>query len=160
LVAAAKRLSVMTKKMYPVIHFELPAKNSERVRRFYESVFGWQITQLAPEMGDFLLAFTTETDEKNRMPKRLGAINGGFYKSTKPDEHAKITILVDDIRRAMKEIEAAGGKVLGGAQKPGEPDEIVGVGLFCDIVDPEGNLVTIYEDRSPNPTADQQALLS
>jgi uncharacterized protein len=149
----------MSKKMYPVIHFEMPAKDNERVRKFYESVFGWQITQLAPDMGDFLLAFTTKTDENNRMPKKLGAINGGFYKRTKPDQHTKITILVDDIRKVMKEIEAAGGKVLGGAQKPGEPNEIPGVGLFCDVIDPEGNLVTIYEDRSPNPTPDQLALL-
>ena len=67
---------------------------------------------------------------------------------------------MDDIRKVMKEIEAAGGKVLGGNTKPGEPDDIPEVGLFCDIVDPEGNLVTIYEDRSPNPTSDQQALLS
>ena len=30
----------MSKTMYPVIHFEMPAKDSERARNFYESVFG------------------------------------------------------------------------------------------------------------------------
>jgi predicted enzyme related to lactoylglutathione lyase len=148
----------MSKKMYPVIHFEMPAADSKREKKFYESVFGWQTTQLGPEAGDFTLAFTTETDPTNRMPKKPGAITGGFYKKTKPDQHIKITILVDDLREAMKRIEEAGGKILGG-RKPGEPDELPGVGLFCDIADPEGNLVTIYEDRSPNPTPDQQALL-
>ncbi len=80
----------MSKNVYPVIHFEMPAKDNERGRKFYESVFGWQITTLGSEMGDFLLAFTTDTDEKTRMPKKLGAINGGFYKKTKPDEQTKL----------------------------------------------------------------------
>jgi predicted enzyme related to lactoylglutathione lyase len=149
----------MSKKTYPVIHFEMPAEDNVRVRKFYESAFGWQITELGSDMGDFLLAFTTETDETNRMPKKLGAINGGFYKKTKPDQQTKLTILVDDIRAAMDKIEAAGGKVLGGDQKPGEPDEVPGVGLFATFIDTEGNLVTIYEDRSPDPTPSQRALL-
>lgn len=88
--------------MDPLIHFEIPAEDTKRVRQFYEDAFGWQTTQLGPETGDFVLAFTIETDEKTRMPKTRGAINGGFYKKTKPDQHAKFTILVDDIREAIK----------------------------------------------------------
>lgn len=148
----------MSKKMYPVIHFEMPAKDDKRVREFYESVFGWQITQLGPDTGDFQLAFTTETDTENRMPKKPGAINGGFYKRTRPDEQTKITILVDDIREVMKKVKAAGGKFLPGGQG-GDMDEIPGVGLFASFMDTEGNLVSIYEDRSPDPTPDQKALL-
>ena len=126
--------------MDPVIHFEMPAKDTKRVRKFYENAFGWQTTLLSPQVGDFVLAFTIETDEKTRMPKKRGAINGGFYKKASPDQTIKLTILVDDIREAMKKIEAAGGKVLG------EPFELPGVGLFCDIIDTEGNLVTINQD--------------
>jgi predicted enzyme related to lactoylglutathione lyase len=135
----------MSNKMNPVIHFEMPAKDMERVRKFYESAFGWQTTQLGPEMGNFVLAYTTETDE-NRVPKKIGAINGGFFEKTEPDQHTKVTILVDDIREAMKKIEAAGGKVLGGSQKPGEPYELPGVGLFATFIDTEGNVASIYED--------------
>ena len=130
----------MNNKIDPVIHFEMPAADTERVRKFYESAFGWQTTPLGPEAGDFVLAFTIETDEKTRMPKKRGAINGGFYKKTKPDEHIRLTILVDDIREAMKKIEAAGGKVLG------EPFELPGVGLFVSFMDTEGNLATINQD--------------
>ncbi|MHB8845020.1 MAG: VOC family protein [Nitrospirota bacterium] len=148
----------MRGKMYPVIHFEMPAKDNERVREFYESVFGWQITRLRPDMGDFQLAFTTETDKTSRMPKKPGAINGGFYKRTKPDEQIKITILVDDIQEVVKRIKAAGGKFLSGGQG-GEVDEIPGVGLFASFLDTEGNVVSIYEDRSPDPTPGQKALL-
>jgi predicted enzyme related to lactoylglutathione lyase len=127
-------------KMNPVIHFEMPAEDSERVRKFYESAFGWQTIPLGPETDDFVLAFTIETDEKTRIPKKRGAINGGFYKKTKPDQHVKLTILVDDIREAMKKVEAAGGKVLG------EPFELPGVGLFVSFIDTEGNLGTINQD--------------
>ena len=130
----------MSNKMNPVIHFEMPSEDTERVRKFYDSAFGWQTTALGPEAGDFVLAFTIDTNEKTRMPKKRGAINGGFYKKATPDQHIKLTILVDDIREAMQKIEAAGGKVLG------EPFELPGVGLFCDIIDTEGNLVTINQD--------------
>jgi predicted enzyme related to lactoylglutathione lyase len=149
----------MSKRMYPVIHFEMPTRDNARARRFYENVFGWQITQLSPEMGDFLLAFTAETDPTNRMPRKLGVINGGFFKRTKPDEQTKVTILVDDIREVMKKVKAAGAEFLPGGQG-GEPDDIPGVGLFATFIDTEGNRVTIYEDRSPNPTPEQRALLS
>lgn len=135
----------MSTKMYPVMHFEMPATEAGRAREFYERVFGWQTQQLGSEAGNFVLAFTTESDE-NRVPKRLGAINGGFFQRTAPDQHVRLTILVDDIREAMKRIAAAGGKVLGGSQKPGEPDEMPGVGLFAAFIDPEGNLVNIYQD--------------
>jgi uncharacterized protein len=136
----------MSDKMDPVMHFEMPAEDTERVRKFYESVFGWKTTQLDPETDDFVLAFTIETDEETRMPKKRGAINGGFYKKTEPDQQVRLTILVDDVREAMKKVEAAGGKVLGGGQEPGEPYELPGVGLFANFIDTEGNLATLYQD--------------
>jgi len=130
----------MTRKMDPVIHFEMPAKDMKRVRKLYESAFGWKTTQLGPEMADFALAFTIETDKRTRLPKKRGAINGGFYKKTGPRQHTRLTILVDDIREAMKKIEAAGCKVLG------EPFELPSVGLFVSFMDTEGNLATVNQD--------------
>jgi uncharacterized protein len=130
----------MGNKMDPVIHFEMPAEDAERVSKFYESAFGWQTTPLDPEMGDFVLAFTIETDPETRMPQKRGAINGGFYKRTEPSQSVKLTILVDDIHEAIKKIEAAGGKVLS------EPFELPGVGLFVSFTDTEGNVGTINQD--------------
>jgi predicted enzyme related to lactoylglutathione lyase len=139
--AAGMRMTeARSMKMEPVIHFELPAEDSRRVSMFYENAFGWQTTPLGPEMGDFVLAFTTETDEETRIPRKRGAINGGFYKATEPHQPVKFTILVDDIKDAMKRIESAGGTVLG------EPSELPGVGLFADFRDTEGNVATINED--------------
>lgn len=148
----------MSKRMYPVIHFEMPAEDSGRARKFYESVFGWEILQLGPEMGDFALAYTTDTDRESRMPKKPGAINGGFYKKSEPDQRTKITILVDDMQKMLASVKTAGGKVLPAAGG-GEVDDMPGIGLFASFIDPEGNVVTIYEDRSPNPSPEQKALL-
>ncbi len=133
-------------KMNPVVHFEMPAEDKNRMRKFYESVFGWQTQQLGHEMGNYVLATTTETDE-NRMVKTPGTINGGFYDKTKSDQHTRITISVDDIREAMKKVEAAGGKAIWGMQKPGEPDEIPGVGLYALFIDTEGNRVSMLQPK-------------
>ena len=32
--------------MNPVVHFEMPAKDKNRMRNFYETAFGWQTEQL------------------------------------------------------------------------------------------------------------------
>ncbi|MGH9211644.1 MAG: VOC family protein [Acidimicrobiales bacterium] len=126
--------------MDPVIHFELPSQDSHRARIFYERAFGWQTIPLGPEIGDFVVAFTTETDETTRIPKVRGAINGGFYKRTEPTQGTQVTILVDDIRAAISRIEAARGEVLA------EPYELPGVGLFATFRDTEGNVVQINQD--------------
>lgn len=131
-------------KMNPVAHFEMPAEDRKRMADFYTKVFGWQTKQLGPEMGNYVLATTTETDE-NRMVKKPGTINGGFFQKTKPDQCPRITIAVDDIREAMKKVEKAGGKALGGMQKPGEPDDIPGVGLYATFIDTEGNHVSMLQ---------------
>ena len=100
-------------KMYPVVHFEMPAVDSKRMAGFYTNVFGWQTQMLGPEMGDYVLAATTDSDENG--PKRPGAINGGFYPKSddRPAQYPSVVIAVDDIKAHMKKVEKAGGKVLG-----------------------------------------------
>jgi predicted enzyme related to lactoylglutathione lyase len=139
-ISISNDIKIRRNKVDPVIHFEMPAENAERVRTFYESAFGWQTTPLGPEAGDFVLAFTIETDEQTRMPKKRGAINGGFYKKTEPDQHTRLTILVEDMQEAVKKVEAAGGTLIGDVQ------EMPGVGLFASFLDTEGNLLTLNQD--------------
>ena len=116
---------------------------------FYTKAFGWQTQQLGPEMGSYVVVTTTEVDEKTSRPKTPGAINGGFYQRTKDpiSQHPSIVIAVDDIRESMKKVKEAGGKVLGGMQKPGEPDNIPGVGLYASFLDTEGNRVSMLQPK-------------
>ncbi len=134
------------KKMNPVVHFEMPAEDRARMVEFYSKTFGWTANQLGPEMGDYVVVMTTESDKTG--PKRPGAINGGFFQKTKDNQYPSVVIAVDDIREAMKNVQDAGGKVLGGAYKPGEPDDIPGVGLYVSILDTEGNRVGMLQ---PSP---------
>ena len=87
------------KKMNPVIHFEMPATDSARMSKFYETTFGWNCQQMGPEMGNYV-AGTTETDEMNR-PKTPGAINRGFFPKSDDNQHPSVVIAVDDIRQAI-----------------------------------------------------------
>lgn len=134
------------KKMNPVVHFEMPAENRDRMIDFYANVFGWDAQKLGPEMGDYVVVKTTETEE-NGFPKRPGIINGGFFLKSKENQYPSVVIAVDNIREAMKSVEKAGGKVLGGS-KPGEPDDIPGVGIYCAFEDTEGNRLSMLQ---PNP---------
>jgi predicted enzyme related to lactoylglutathione lyase len=127
-------------EMNPVVHFEMPAKDKGRMRKFYETAFGWQTEQLGKEMGEYVLVTTTEIDENTGLPKKPGAINGGFYQRTDDpvSQCPSVVIAVDDIKEAMKKVKEAGGKVLGG-QVPGKPDAIPGIGLYASFIDTEGN---------------------
>lgn len=130
-------------KMNSVVHFELPAEDKKRMSDFYTRAFGWQTQQLGPEMGEYVVVTTTESDANG--PKRPGAINGGFFVKTKDNQCPSVVIAVDDIKKAMKVVEEAGGKVLGGSYAPAEPDDIPGVGLYASFVDTEGNRLSLLQ---------------
>lgn len=132
--------------MNPVVHFEMPYEDKDRAAGFYSKAFGWTSNMMGPEMGEYVVVATTETDGTTRMPLKPGSINGGLFKRTKPDQYPSVVISVDDIQAAMKGVEAAGGKVLGG-QKGMEPDDIPGVGLYVSILDSEGNRVGILQPK-------------
>jgi uncharacterized protein len=127
-------------KMNPVVHFEMPAEDRKRMVKFYSTVFGWQAQQLGPEMGEYVVVTTAESNETGR-PKMGGAINGGFYQKTEDplSNHPSVVIAVDDINNAIKKIKNAGGKVLN------EPMEIPGVGSFSSFIDTEGNRLSILQ---------------
>lgn len=131
-------------KMSPVVHFELPASDRGRMTKFYERAFGWRTQQLGPDMGNYVVVSTTETDDKNRS-KTPGAINGGFFQKSEDNQLPSVVIGVDDIKQAIKDVKAAGGKVIGGQKRDGQPDEIPGVGFYASFVDTEGNRVGMLQ---------------
>jgi len=126
-------------KMNPVVHFEMPAEDRKRMAGFYTKAFGWQTEILGPDMGDYVLVTTTESDDGT--PKTPGAINGGFYpkKDDWPAQHPSVVIAVDSIKDSMQAVSKAGGKVLG------EPMEIPGIGQYVSFFDTEGNRVSMLQ---------------
>jgi uncharacterized protein len=132
-------------KMNPVVHFEMPGEDTKRMADFYAAAFGWQASFLGKEFGNYVTVSTGETDEKG-FPKELGRINGGFFQKTKDNQYPSVVIAVEHIRDAMKKVEEAGGKIIGG-QHPGEPDDIPGIGLYISFFDTEGNRVGMLEPK-------------
>ncbi len=128
--------------MNPVVHFEMPAKDRGRMRKFYESAFGWQTRQLGDEMGGYVLATTTEEGDNGR-PKHPGAINGGFYQRTDDpvSQTTGIVVAVENLEESMRRAKAAGGTL------HGEPQDIPGVGRFISVIDTEGNRVSMLQPK-------------
>ncbi|HSU72652.1 MAG TPA: VOC family protein [Candidatus Binatia bacterium] len=126
--------------MNPVVHFEMPYEDRERVATFYEKAFGWKMNKLGKEMNDYITAETAETE--NRMVKTPGTINGGFYpKSMAKEGCVAVVIAVKDIQAAMKNVAKAGGKVVD------KPVEIPGIGKYVGVVDTEGNRVNLLQPK-------------
>jgi uncharacterized protein len=123
----------------PVVHFEMPYEDAKRVSAFYESAFGWRMATMVDDMGGYVTAETTKTE--NRRPTTPGAINGGFFPkmTDRPAQYPSVVIAVDDIQVAMQNVKKAGGEILG------EPMEIPGIGQYVSFTDSEGNRVSLLQ---------------
>jgi predicted enzyme related to lactoylglutathione lyase len=123
--------------MRKVVHFEIPADDVGRAKEFYGSVFGWQLQDM-PEM-DYTIIQTTDVDPQTHMPTEPGAINGGLMRRSDATRSPVLTIDVDSIDDALKQVEAAGGGVV-------QPrTEIPGMGAYAYFTDPEGNTLGLWE---------------
>jgi predicted enzyme related to lactoylglutathione lyase len=124
--------------MDPVVHFEMGYDSPDRVAKFYESAFGWQMNRLGEEMGGYVLAATAESDEQG--PRKPGAINGGFFPK-KPGWPAEpsVVIAVADLVASSQKVRSAGGQILG------EPIEIPGIGQYVAFTDSEANRVGMLQ---------------
>ena len=128
------------RKMNPVVHFEMPAKDKKRMVEFYSKVFGWTSQDMGSDMGDYSVMHTSEVDEKTHFPKEPGRINGGFFPKSKDSaQHPSVVIAVDDINEHVKIVKTAGGQVLG------KPVMIPGVGKYVSFIDTEGNRLSMIQ---------------
>jgi predicted enzyme related to lactoylglutathione lyase len=136
-------------KKSPVTHFEMGYEDPSRIQKFYQSAFGWETKEMGPQMGDYILATTTETDG-NGMIKTPGNINGGFYDLKQSQfKEPSVVVEVEDINSTMKAVTEAGGKIVGVPDQTGkltmEPQDIPGVGLWMSIQDTEGNRLSMIQ---------------
>src|SRR4051812_31086134 len=125
--------------MNPVVHFEMPYEDRERMARFYERAFGWKMQMFGAEMGNYVVTTTAEEDAKADAPR--GAINGGVFPRSPdmPGQHPSVVIAVPDIQASIKTVNAAGGEVLG------TPMDIPGVGQYVAFYDTERNRVSMLQ---------------
>jgi hypothetical protein len=108
-----------------IVHFEIPAKDPEKVSKFYTDTFGWEIKKWGGESMDYWLVMTGDK-------KEMG-IDGGIYKKSDKMKEVVNTVGVTDVKASVEMVEKNGGSVMG------EIQEIPGVGMFVYAMDPEGN---------------------
>ena len=125
--------------MRKVVHFEIPAEDLDRAKAFYASVFGWQLQTMPMPGGEYTVVMTTPVDEQTQMPTEPGSINGGMMQRDERTPGPVITIDVDSIDDALREIESRGGSTV----TPRTP--IPGMGAFAYFKDPEGNVLGLWE---------------
>jgi predicted enzyme related to lactoylglutathione lyase len=125
---------------HTIVHFEIPADNVEKLRRFYTELFAWKIEKTPGSM-DYWIIETVPMNEKG-MPIRAG-VNGGIMKRQHPEHKPTNYIAVESVDRYVKKIEALGGKVLV------PKTEVPGIGWWAMAMDPEGNQFAILESMNP-----------
>jgi uncharacterized protein len=123
--------------MDKIVHFEIPADDIARAKKFYGSAFGWQLDDM--QGMDYTTVRTVDVDEQ-QMPKEPGAINGGMMKRSSDTPSPVITINVDSVEDALKKVEAGGGSTVRPRQ------EISGMGAFAYFKDTEGNVMGLWEN--------------
>lgn len=125
---------------HTIVHFEIPAENVEKLKKFYADVFGWKIEK-APGPVEYWLIETVPVDEK-MMLVRPG-VNGGMYKKDMADQKQVNYFSVESIDQYIEKIKKTGGKIVQPKQ------EVMDVGWIAVAVDPEGNQFAILEPKQP-----------
>ena len=123
----------------PIVHFEIPADDVERAKKFYEKTFGWEIMKF--EMpGDVYFGVRTTPVGKDMKPTEPGAINGGMMKRKDKGQPFMNYIHVESIDKMIKIVEKNGGKICLAKQEIGK-----GMGWIAAFIDPEGNMMGLHE---------------
>ncbi len=126
---------------HTIVHFEIPANDVEKLRKFYGELFGWKIEKY-PGPTTYYMLETVPVDEKTMMLIRPG-VNGGLYvkKDASMPDQAKPTnyISVESVDEYSKKVEQLGGKIVVPKM------EIPGLGWWALALDPEGNHFGLLE---------------
>ena len=123
--------------MGKVVHFEIPADDLLRAKKFYGTVFGWKMNEM-PEM-EYVMVGTTESNEDG-MPREPGAINGGMLKRQDPVRNPVVTIDVESIDDTLASVEKNGGRVVRAKLAVGD------MGFTAYFRDSEGNVIGLWQN--------------
>ena len=121
---------------HTIVHFEIPADDIEKMRKFYSELFGWKIEK-TPGPTEYWGIQTVPLDERGT-PIRSG-VNGGLMKRQNPEHKPVNYILVESVDEYSARIGALGGKVVVPKM------EVPGICWWALAVDPEGNQFAIMQ---------------
>ncbi|MCA9243968.1 MAG: VOC family protein [Phycisphaerales bacterium] len=111
---------------HPVVHFEIGAKDINKLKSFYSNLFEWQYQEYGPAA---------------MVAPQGGQGIGGHINAIGHEPHNYVTVYVqvDDIEAKLAEAEKLGGKCIVPKQ------EVPQMGWFAWIQDPEGNCIGLWK---------------
>ena len=118
--------------MPSIVHFDIPAEDLPRAKRFYEALFGWRIEQPPGPLPYYLI----ETTNLDGSP----GVGGGMGQRQRPDERITQFIGVDSVDGYLARVEALGGKVIAPRMT------VPGWGYLAVCLDTESNLFGLWQE--------------
>lgn len=112
----------------PIVHWEIQARDPERIRAFYETMFEWVITP-----GPIPAIVNIGAGIGGPEPGPGGHIQPGEGKGV------VLFIQVADIKASMAQAEELGGAILG------QPFDVPNGPTVARIADPEGNQIGLVQ---------------
>jgi predicted enzyme related to lactoylglutathione lyase len=116
--------------MSTIVHFDVPAENIDRAKKFYSALLGWKFEPY-PGM-EYNLITTTN----------LEGVPGGMGKRMDPSQRMVNYFGVKSIDAAIQQVKSLGGKML--TDKMAVPT----MGYLANCVDTEGNTFGLWEENS------------
>jgi uncharacterized protein len=116
--------------MASFVHFDLPADDLVRAKKFYESLFDWKFSGI-PGMDYFFIEMKDAQGNSG--------LAGGMGRRGSPEQRITNYIGVESVDEHMKKVSEAGGKIL----SPKMP--VPGWGYLVICMDTEGNTFGLWQ---------------
>jgi uncharacterized protein len=112
-----------------ICYIELPSRDIEESRNFYENVFGWKTRK----RGDGSVAFDDS----------VGQVSGTWRKDRKSSSETGmiVHIMIDDIEATMQKVKDLGGTIV-------QPVGMDAPEITAHFRDPSGNIFGLYQEPS------------
>src|SRR5437763_1933208 len=118
-----------------LVHFELPARDTERAKTFYSALFGWRFEPWSGQDDYYMVD---------------GEPAGAVY-AVENDENGPVVYFdVEEIGAAIEDVRALGGSAHG-------KTAITGVGWIVRCRDTEGNAFSLFEADATVAADDDEA---
>jgi predicted enzyme related to lactoylglutathione lyase len=113
----------------PVVHWELVARDPQRLAGFYEQLFHWNLDDVG-----FIVSVQPGLGGPEPGP-------GGHFIGAQPDQPTGVGLFVQvlDIPATLERVPGLGGTVAGA------PFDVPNGPTICPILDPEGNRITLVQ---------------
>jgi predicted enzyme related to lactoylglutathione lyase len=127
---------------HTIVHFEIPANDVEKLKKFYQGLFDWKFIKY-PGMGpmEYWSIETVPTDKTGKLLRP--GLNGGLYPKQTAENKPINYIAVESADQFVEKIKKLGGKIVSPKQ------EIPQIGWWVLALDPEGNLFGLLEPMMP-----------